>query len=108
LELGELFQRKTQSTDDFVKAELFNKYFYLVFTKEDMTSFPTLQQSTTISPSLVDCFEFTPADVYDYLSNIDGSKACGPDLLPGFLLKHCASSLASPLAYLFNFSMCTG
>ena len=65
-----------------------------------MTSFPTLQQSTTISPSLVDCFEFTPADVYDYLSNIDGSKACGPDLLPGFLLKHCASSLASPLAYL--------
>jgi len=71
-------------TDDSVKAELFNKYFYSVFAKEDMTSFSSLQQSTTMSPSLIDSIEFSPAVVYavvyEYLSNINSSKSCGPRL----------------------------
>ena len=60
------------------------------------------------SPSLINSVEFSPAVVYEILCDIDASKACGPDLFPGFLLKHCAISISSPLAYLFNLSMHTG
>jgi len=60
-----------------------------------------------MSPSLIDSIEFSPAVVYEYLSNIDSSKSCGPDLLPGFLLKHCATPIAPSLAYSFNVSMHT-
>ena len=41
------------------------------------------------------------------LNSIDVSKACGPDLITGFLLKKDAEVLASPLSYLFTTSMCT-
>ena len=43
-----------------------------------------------------------------YLCNLDVSKACGPDLIPAFLLKSSAEAIASPLCYLFNKSMSTG
>ena len=45
--------------------------------------------------------EFSPVVVCDYLSGIDDSKACGPDLITGFLLKFCAESLSGPLSYLY-------
>ena len=40
------------------------------------------------------------------LNSIDVSKACGPDLITGFLLKKDVEVLASPLSYLFTTSMC--
>ena len=98
----------TTITDDTKKAEVFNKYFYSVFTKENMSHFDSLKSSVKFSPSLIDSVEFSPAIVYEHLCNIDASKACGPDLLPGFLLKHCAEFIAGPLAYLFSLSMRTG
>ena len=64
--------------------------------------------SINFSPSLIRSVDFPPLTVYNYLCKTDISKACGPDLLPGFLLKHCAEFIASPLAYLFTFTMCTG
>ena len=94
-------------TNDTDKAEAFNKYFYSVFTKEDMTHFNTVKSSIEFSPSIINSINFSPATVYDHLCNIDASKACEPDLLPGFLLKHCAEFIATPLAYLFNLSMRT-
>ena len=68
----------------------------------------TLKSSIKFSQSLIDSVEFSPSVVHEYLCNVDVSKACGPDLLPGFLLKHCAEFIAPPLAYLFTFSMRTG
>ena len=73
-----------------------------------MTHFNTVKSSIEFSTSIIDSVNFSPATVCDHLCNIDASKACGPDILPGFLLKHCAEFIATPLAYLFNLSMCTG
>ena len=102
-----LFDHNDTITDDADKAAAFNRYFYSVFTKEDMTQFSNLKSSVKFLPSLIDCVDFSSEVVRDYLCNINPSKVCGPDLLPGFLLKHCAQFFAFPLAYLFNFSMCT-
>ena len=73
-----------------------------------MTHFNTVKSSIDFSPSIIDSVNFSPATVYDHLCNINASKACGPDFLPGFLLKHCAEFIATPLAYLFNLSVRTG
>ena len=45
--------------------------------------------------------------MFAQLHLIDVSKACGPDLITGFLLKRGAEVIASPLSYLFTKSMCT-
>ena len=50
---------------------------------------------------------FLPQDVFTYLSLNDISKACGPDLITGFVLKSGAEFIASPLSYLFMTSMHT-
>ena len=73
-----------------------------------MSLFSSLKSSTLISSPLIETVEFSTEAVYDHLSNIDASKACGPDLLSEFLLKNCAVCIASSLAYLFNLSMHTG
>ena len=46
--------------------------------------------------------------MYKLLSKIDVSKACGPDGVPGRLLKEGASSLSKPLFELFNLSTSGG
>ena len=51
---------------------------------------------------------FTPSIVHDYFLHLDVSKACGPDLIPAYLLKHCAVEVSPPLSYLFSKSMSTG
>ena len=46
--------------------------------------------------------------MYDTLLTLDVSKACGPDLIPAYLLKCCAEEISSPLSFLFQKSMSTG
>ena len=46
--------------------------------------------------------------MYNSLSNIDVTKACGPDGIHGKVLKSCAGSLSYPLWLLFNLSMSSG
>ena len=59
-------------------------------------------------PPLISSVEFSPTVVCDYLCAIDDSKACGPDLITGFLLKFCAESISVPQPYLYTKSMETG
>jgi len=80
-------------TDDAGKTKAFNRYFYSVFSKENMSHFDSLKSSVKFLPSLIDSVDFSPAVVYEHLCNIDASKACGSDLLPGFSLKHCDNLL---------------
>ena len=53
------------------------------------------------------CAEITICEdeVQDLLSNLDTSKACGPDDIPVCFLKEGAPWLASPLTRLFNLSL---
>ena len=67
-----------------------------------------MKSSINCLPSLIDSVNFSPVIVYKHLCDIDPSKACEPDILPGFLLNNCAEFIAASLAYLFNLSMRTG
>ena len=72
-----------------------------------MSNFDSLKKSLDFSPSLLSTVKLLPQEVFTYLSSIDISKACGPDLITGFVLKNGAEFIASPLSYLFMTSMST-
>jgi len=96
-----------QITAPVAKANEFNQYFHSVFTKEQIADLPSLRQSLKFDAPLLSTVEFSPQEVFDHLSSIDISKACGPDAIPGFLLKAGAEFICSPLSFLFTTSMCT-
>ena len=51
---------------------------------------------------------FTEEVVYDRLSKLDSGKSVGPDGLHPHLLKECGSSIAKPLASIFQESLSQG
>ena len=52
-----------------------------------MSSFNALKESTVFHSPIISTVEFSPSVICTYLQSLDVSKACGPDLIPGFL--HC-------------------
>ena len=103
-----LMQNGEPVKNDQDKANVFNHYFYSVFTQEDLAGLDSLRQSLDYHSPVISSVDFTPSIVHDYLLSLDVSKACGPDLIPAYLLKHCAEEVSSPLSYLFSKSMSTG
>ena len=76
--------------DDSAKADIFNNYFYSVFfMQEDFNNLNSLGVSLEHQPSVISTVTFSPSTMCSYLKSLDGSKACGPDLLPAFLLICC-------------------
>ena len=96
--------------DDSDKAGIFNNYFYSVFTQENLSNFDSLNQSLKHQSTVISTVDFSPSIVCSYLDSLDVSKACGPDLIPAFLLRCCAEEISFPLSYLYNNlkSMSTG
>ena len=94
--------------NDQNKANIFNCYLYSVFTQEDLSGLDTLKLSLDHHSPVISSVDFIPPTVHDYLLSQDVSKACGPDLIPAYLLKHCAMEVSSPFSYLFCKSMSTG
>jgi len=96
--------------DDDAKATTFNQYFQSVFTMKKLSDLSSLQSSIATHPSVIDCISFTPDNVFQELSSLDLSKACGPDLIPPLLLKK-AELLTSVCRYLncsLNWEAATG
>ena len=84
---------------DIDKANMFNDYFYSVFTQATTNqSFPIDNSSHLSNISI------TKEDVYNALINLDTSKAMGPDGIPPIVLSKCASVLYRPFHYLFPWS----
>ena len=79
-----------------------NEYFTSVFTKEDISNIPTLDDYSfpDISP-----ISITNAGVLALLSNLKIHKASGPDKIPASLLKNLATSLAPALTMIFKASL---
>ena len=90
--------------NDIDKANLFNKYFYSVFLKE--------QGNDYLCPSHYNhslCnIEISTAEVYDILSTLDVTKAAGIDGIGPKILRYRASSLLIPIRHLFTSSIITG
>uniref|UniRef100_A0A1X7TVM9 Reverse transcriptase domain-containing protein n=1 Tax=Amphimedon queenslandica TaxID=400682 RepID=A0A1X7TVM9_AMPQE len=99
-----LFSESQSATSSFDKAELFNKYFFSVFTQR--TSVSTFNYDTPPPNcdhvSSICCEE---DEVYRVLSSLDGSKALGIDGIGPLYLKKCAVALTPPITHLFNLSL---
>ena len=81
---------------DSAKADLFNKYFYSVFTDKHCLDLSSLGKSNT-------------QDVFQELSQLNPNEACGPDLLvTPLLLKKSAKFICESLCKVFNQSMSMG
>ena len=94
-------------TDNHAKADLFNRYFYSVFTDEDCSDLNSLKPFSDLSP-IIQSVIFTTKDVFQELSQLNPNKACGPDLLTPLLLKRSAEFICESLCHLFNQSMAMG
>ena len=91
-----MFHDSSPVTCDNEKANIFNNYFYSIFTK-------TMHNTVSINnhPTVLSNIIITEEDVYDAFINLDTSKAMGPDGISQIVLSKCASVLCKPLHHLF-------
>ena len=91
------------------KVELFNKYFCSVF----LPTTCALNNSEYITSSSITDMEISQIEVsvdevMERLSELDTTKACGPDKIPARLLKEYSEQIAPSLCSLFNHSLNIG
>ena len=104
MSLPPLLAGDVRITDNHAKADLFNRYFYSVFTDEDCSDLNSLKSFSDLSP-IIQSVIFTTKDVFQ----LNPNKACGPDLLTLLLLiKRSAVFICESLCHLFNQSMSMG
>ena len=85
------------------KAELFNQYFYSVFT-DAATPLPNLEEVSIPSSTIPD-ITLSFQDIFEELRSLQTSKAVGPDNTGPKVLNICADSLTAPLHHLFSLSL---
>ena len=87
------------------QAEILNKQFQSVFTKEDLSNIPEY-----CGPSIPPLHNITISvdGVKKLLSTLDSSKSCGPDNIPAHILKHCCDEIALILTVIFTQSLSSG
>ena len=100
--------RGTSITDDLARAEAFNDYFKSIFKDHANCSFPDTTPICSYIPDLLEVIQVSSEEVVSLLSQLDTSKATGPDKLPAIILKNCAKSLSLSLSAFINFSLKTG
>ena len=92
------------ASTDQSKAELFNQFFFSVYS----------QRSSEVSflsslPAKVLCsLDISVPDVFAALVSLDPAKAKGIDHIGPMVLKSCAEALCSPIHHLFCVSLSTG
>ena len=94
-----------RATSDIEKANLFNTFFYSVFTQSSF-NLPPLG-SLPIPPSTICDITISESDVYDALTSLNPTKAMGIDGIGPKVLKSCALALYQPIHHLFvlNFTL---
>ena len=95
-----LIYNNEHAESDIDKANMLNNYFssQAKVADDDKNVLPLPRPQHTILSSFV----ITHQDIFDVLSKLDVSKACGPDLLSPRLLKEGASVFSNPLSTVFN------
>jgi len=87
------------------QAEILNKQFQSVFTKEDLSDVPECSGSAV--PPLHNV-TISIDGVKKLLSTLDSSKSCGPDNIPARILKYCSDEIAPILTVIFTQSLNSG
>ena len=89
--------------NDKVKADMFNKFFSSVFTRENQDNWPICVPSGI--DNKLKSMSFSEDDVRKLLLEINPNKSPGPDKIHPKVLKECSGVLAAPLFYLFKSSL---
>ena len=90
------------SSNTITKANMFNKFFY------DQFSEPSTYDIDISIDTNEEYIDFSTERIKQLLNDINVNKACGPDNIPGIVLKHCLSSISAPLSQLFHSIYDTG
>ena len=92
------------------KAELFNSYLSSVFQPSTSKTNDTADSRISRLPTDLQLNDITldVEEVTSSLTNLDVSKAGGPDGVPARLLKECSHEIAPSLCSLFNDSLRSG
>ena len=102
----EMFLATDKAETNIEKATLLNKFFASSFTKpEEDLSYPDIVVRQ--NPQLKD-IRVHEEEIAKLLSELDTTKAPGPDCIPTLVLKECAIQLATSLHALFNLSFHLG
>ena len=94
------------TSSDEEKANVLNSFFSSVFTQEDLTDIPiidNLTDNTFLSEIIV-----TKEAVNNKLKKLNPAKAMGPDKIPSIVLKELSEELSLPLSIIFNKSLHSG
>ena len=92
-------------SDSKTKADILNHQFCDAFTREDVSTIPNMDDSPYPDMPAI---KVNTKGVHKLLSNLNPTKAAGPDDIPCRLLKELASELAPVLTLLFNKSLASG
>ena len=88
------------------KVDVLNQFFTSVFTREDLSSIPQLEERQFASP-LTD-INITEELVLNALKSLNASKSPGPDSIHPRILKESAEVIALPLSLIFRSSLSSG
>ena len=94
-------------TTDKDKADILNNYFASVYTT-DGTDIPNLEESSKSNGISISDLKTTPSEIEKGLTNLDPSKAQGPDNIPPKILKELSHEISLPLSHIFNKSLESG
>ena len=99
-------QKGDLTSNDQEKANTLNNFFSSVFTKEKTDTIPKLDDRNKgiFFSELI----LTREAISKKLSNLNPSKAMGPDGILSFILKTFSEELSLPLLYIFNKSLSEG
>ena len=97
--LADIKDKDSLRFTDEDKANILQKRFSSVFTKEPEGTIPTITKRTN---SVISELRVTEEMVRLHLSKINVNKSCGPDEVHPRMLFELANIIAEPVAFLFN------
>ena len=92
-------------TDDKGKADILNKFFSSVFTKENLNNIPYMNAGENSNNILLTDLRVTPLAVQNKIKKLKPNKSPGPDQIYPTLLIALNEELSIPLSTLFNSSI---
>ena len=105
--IGNLLKTDGTSTEtDSEKADELNNFFASVFTRENLSNIPTVQDLNFDKP--LETIDININQVEKLLHELNTTKSMGPDNMHPFLLQKLSKTLCYPLTIIFQKSVSTG